>query len=162
MTRVSGDGRTVIATDLPCPPVNIGPRSTPDYSKLAAQAVHKVGRRKIFAGQRAEGFHVDLGSIFDLGTLRPFEHLHLIPSADAVGVDGTKALNVHSIALQVPITALTRAGGTPTTATRARRSGSGRRRAAASPGSSTTTPGRPTATVRGSRCRGWATRCSTR
>ena len=110
VTRVSGGRRRVIATDLPCPPVNIGPRSTPDYSDLAAQAVHHVGRRKIFAGQRAEGFHVDLGSIFDLGTLRPFEHLHLIPSADAVGVDGTKTLNVHSIAIQVPITSLTHRG----------------------------------------------------
>ena len=30
-------------------------------------------------------FHVDLGSIFDLGTLRPFEAAHLIPSAAAVG-----------------------------------------------------------------------------
>ena len=30
----------------------------------------------MFAGQRAEGFYVDLGAIFDLGDLRPFENLH--------------------------------------------------------------------------------------
>ena len=30
----------------------------------------------VFAGQRAEGFYVDLGSIFDLADLRPFENLH--------------------------------------------------------------------------------------
>ena len=31
---------------------------------------------KVFAGQRAEGFYVDLGSIFDLANLRPFQQLH--------------------------------------------------------------------------------------
>ncbi len=30
----------------------------------------------VFAGQRAEGFYVDLGSIFDLADLRPFQQLH--------------------------------------------------------------------------------------
>jgi hypothetical protein len=36
--------------------------------------VHSLGGvRKVFAGQRAEGFYVDLGSIFDLGNLRPFQ-----------------------------------------------------------------------------------------
>ena len=43
-----------------------------DYAKLAGQAVHTLGNRKVFAGQRADAFHVDLGSIFDLGALRPF------------------------------------------------------------------------------------------
>ncbi|NUS50180.1 MAG: DUF4331 domain-containing protein [Nocardioidaceae bacterium] len=109
------DGRErPLASGLACPPVNIGPRSTPRYAALAAQTFHTVGDRKVFAGQRAEGFHVDLGSIFDLGTLRPFQNLHLIPSAAAVGVNGTKTFNVHTIAVQVPISELTRDGGTPT------------------------------------------------
>ena len=34
------------------------------------------GGIKVFAGQRADGFYVDLGAIFDLGDLRPFENLH--------------------------------------------------------------------------------------
>jgi hypothetical protein len=68
----------------------------------------------VFAGQRAEGFHVDLGSIFDLGTLRPFQNLHLIPSAAAVGVNASKTFNVHSIALQVPISEVTRNHNRPT------------------------------------------------
>ncbi|MFI5226365.1 MAG: DUF4331 domain-containing protein [Candidatus Limnocylindrales bacterium] len=109
-----GHTPVVLGKDLACPPVNIGPRSTPDYAALAAAAVHDLsGGAKVFAGQRREGFFVDLGSIFDLGALRPFENLHLIPSAAAVGVDATKALNVHTIALQVPITWLTRGGVTP-------------------------------------------------
>ena len=99
--RVERNGRTVTLGDnLPTPPVNIGPRSTPNYAKLAGQAVQRIDRRhRVFCGQRAEGFFVDLGSIFDLATLRPFQNLHLIPSAAAVGVNGTQGLNVHSIVL---------------------------------------------------------------
>jgi hypothetical protein len=105
--RLRNGHTTVIGQGLECPPVNVGKRSTPDYAALADAATHKIGMRRVFAGQRAEGFHVDLGSIFDLGTLRPFQSHHLIPSADAVGVNGTKTLNVHSIAIQVPIVELT-------------------------------------------------------
>jgi hypothetical protein len=115
VTRVQrgGSSRT-LASGLTVPPVNIGPRSTPDYAKFTAQAVHTLpGNRRVFAGQRAEGFYVDLGSIFDLGTLRPFEALHLIPSANAVGVNGTQGLNVHTIAIQVPVQDLTRGGVRP-------------------------------------------------
>jgi hypothetical protein len=62
---------------------------------------------KVFAGQRADPFWVDLGSIFDLGDLRPFQNLHLIPSPPAPGRNVLAGLNVHTIALQVPITDLT-------------------------------------------------------
>jgi hypothetical protein len=105
----------LLADHLACPPVNVGVRSTPHYaSTFTSAAVHSIGSgRKVFAGQRAEAFHVDLGSIFDLGTLRPFQNLHLIPSAAAVGVNGSQALNVHAIALQVPLTDLTRGGHEP-------------------------------------------------
>src|SRR5262249_824857 len=70
---------------------------------------------KVFAGQRAEGFYVDLGSIFDLANLRPFEQLHNqfgmhVFSKPAPGVNATAALNVHSIAIQVPTSQLTRHG----------------------------------------------------
>ncbi len=100
----------VIGRNLPVPPVNVGTRSTPNYAKtFTAAGTHMLsGGRQVFAGQRAEAFNVDLGSIFDLGTLRPFQMAHLIPSAAAMGVNGTQGLNVHSIALQVPITDLTR------------------------------------------------------
>jgi hypothetical protein len=110
---VNGHG-TVLARHLTCPPVNVGIRSTPNYAALAKQTFHKVGERRVFAGQRAEGFHVDLGSIFDLGTLRPFQSHHLIPTADAVGVNASKTFNVHSIVLQVPISEVTRHHDRPT------------------------------------------------
>jgi hypothetical protein len=57
---------------------------------------------------------VDLGSIFDLADLRPFQNLHLIPSPAQPGVNGTQGYNVHSIAIQVPKTHLTRDGSNPT------------------------------------------------
>ncbi len=106
--------RTVLGTDLPSPPVRIGPRSTPGYPALAATAIKTLPTgEKVFAGQRGEGFYVDLGSIFDLGTLRPFQSLHLIPTPAAPGKNGTKGFNVHSIAIQVPKTDLTRDGSSP-------------------------------------------------
>jgi hypothetical protein len=121
----SGSSQRTLGAGLACPPCNVGPRSTPDYPALAAAAVHSLGGRiTVFAGQRAEAFYVDLGSIFDLGDLRPFQNLHLIPTPAASGVNATKFLNVHSISIQVPISAVTRKGhpsiGVWTTASRQR------------------------------------------
>ncbi len=106
--RRSGD-RTVLATDLASPPVNIGPRSTPNYTSLANAAIHDLnGAGTVFAGQRDEAFFVDLGSIFDLAALRPVQSLHLIPTpGNAPGVDTTKGFSVHTIAIQVPKSELT-------------------------------------------------------
>src|SRR5579859_6626415 len=111
-----GLGTRVLAEGLACPPCNIGPLSTPSYASLASSAIHDLGSGiRVFAGQRAEGFYVDLGSIFDLADLRPFENLHAqfgfnTFTGPAAGVNATNNLNVHSIALQVPIRALTRSG----------------------------------------------------
>jgi hypothetical protein len=108
VTRVKNNRSTVLADGLICPPCNIGPLSTPNYAALAATAVHGLsGGVKVFAGQRADGFYVDLGAIFDLGDLRPFENLHAqygmnVFSAGGSGVNATAQLNVHSIAIQVP------------------------------------------------------------
>jgi hypothetical protein len=115
VTRVKGAQRQVLASKLACPPCNIGPASTPNYDKLAAQAVHSIGGgRTVFAGQRLEGFYVDLGAIFDLGDLRPFQKLHIAAMANAPGVNATHGYGVHSIALKVPKRELTRDGSTPT------------------------------------------------
>ncbi len=114
VTRVEGGKRRVLGTGLKCPPCNIGPRSTPHYEQLARAAVHTLdGSEKVFAGQRNDPFFVDLGSIFDLGDLRPFQNLHLIPTPAAHGKDGLATSNVHAIAIQVPIRKLTRDGSVP-------------------------------------------------
>ena len=60
---------------------------------------------KVFAGQRDDPFFVDLGSVFDLAGLRPFNASHLIPLGATAGVDGVAGYNTHSIAIQVPIRA---------------------------------------------------------
>lgn len=119
VSRVDRRGNErVLASGLPCPPCNIGPRSTPHYADLASQAVHQLlSGETVFAGQRLEGFYVDLGSIFDLGDLRPFQNLHLIPTAAEPGVDATQNVNVHSIAIRVPIKSLTSNGSHPTSVT---------------------------------------------
>jgi len=126
LTRVDNGGwgwdRGGSTTELGCgllsPPCNIGPLSTPMYSSLANAAIYSVSAdghsAKVFAGQRAEGFYVDLGSVFDLGDLRPFAGDHAGAKAAGLlngmpGVNSTAAVNVHSLALQVPISELTRA-----------------------------------------------------
>jgi Domain of unknown function (DUF4331) len=113
VTRIDSSGKHKLGTWLACPPCNIGPLSTPNYATaLAAPALHTLSDGSlVFAGQRAEGFYVDLGSIFDLGNLRPFQNFQVFAKAKgfnaAPGVNATKLLNVHSIALQVPITKIT-------------------------------------------------------
>jgi Domain of unknown function (DUF4331) len=115
VTRIEDGRERVLAKTLRCPPVNVGKRSTPDYAALSAQAVHSLpGGRKVFAGQRADAFWVDLGSVFDLGALRPLNAAHLIPMAAEPGINSVQAFNVHTIAIQVPISDLTRDGSTPT------------------------------------------------
>jgi Domain of unknown function (DUF4331) len=128
--RVDQAGTHTLGSNLACPPCNIGPLSTPDYAtRLARPAVHTLADgSKVFAGQRAEGFYVDLGSIFDLGNLRPFQNYNVFAKAEglkaAPGVNTTRFLNVHSIALQVPIAKVTAHGrpviGVWTTASRQR------------------------------------------
>ena len=114
VSRVVGGRETVIAEHLASPPCNIGPRSTPDYARLAHAAVHRLpGGELVFAGQRREGFYVDLGSVFDLAVLRPEQSFHMMRMLPALGVDATIDVNVHSIAIRVPKTSLSRDGSAP-------------------------------------------------
>jgi hypothetical protein len=125
VTRVVGKKSTVLASGLACPPCNVGPLSTPDYASLADDATYDLpGGRRVFAGQRAEGFYVDLGATFDLLDPRPLAGLHTtfglsgLPGRQGPGVNSTRYLNVHSVAIQVPMTDLTANGKAPTDATK--------------------------------------------
>src|SRR4051794_7578123 len=114
VTEVRGNQRRQLGHGLPTPPCNIGPRSTPNYPNLADAAINQLSDGiRVFAGQRLDGFYVDLGAVFDLAVLRPFQNLHLIPTPATAGVNGLRAFNVHTIAIQVPINRLTRTGRTP-------------------------------------------------
>jgi len=102
VTRVEGARRrghgTVLATDLPTPPVNVGVRSTPNYGALAAGAVRSIAPDTlVFAGQRDDPFFVDL-NVFDLLA---------VPPVDVDNQDALAGFNVHTIALEVPIASLT-------------------------------------------------------
>ena len=103
--RVTSAGETVLGSNIPVPPANIGPRSNPSYDPF--QGVRDLGSgRSAFAGPRDDPFFVDLGSIFDLGGLRPFNAAHIIPLNTEAGEDGVRNYNVFSIAIQVPKTDL--------------------------------------------------------
>jgi hypothetical protein len=104
--KASGPHGKVLARALHTPPCNIGERTTPDYEKLAERAIeHLPNGGRAFAGQRDEGFYIDVASIFDTLNLR---------SITATGSkDSTAGFNVHSIAIEVPIRELTRTGRVP-------------------------------------------------
>ena len=96
---------TVLGNGLLTPPANVGAKSTPNYDKLAAQAIYDLpGGVKVFAGQRDDPFFVDLGATFDLLTIRK------IPGDMGGGKDALAGYNVNTLALQVPINQLTRSG----------------------------------------------------
>lgn len=120
--------RVTLGSKLPVPPCNIGPLSTPNYSALASAAVVKLSQdgymAKAFAGQRADAFYVDLGAVFDLGDLRPFQEAHNMFGLKNTGlmkampgVNSLANVNVHSLALQIPVSQLTRNGKTPKSVT---------------------------------------------
>lgn len=105
--RVDDGQRETLGTDLPVPPEHVGPITTGDdanYRQLAQQGVHDLGGGvKAFAGQRDDPFYVDIASIFDVGTLRPFQGAHALSDREGEpGRDTFAGYNVHSIALQVP------------------------------------------------------------
>jgi Domain of unknown function (DUF4331) len=97
VTMVRGDNRTVLGSGMFAVPSNVGPRTMPDYDALAAQGIYdlKSGVRS-FAGQRDDPFFIDLGAVFDTLNLR------------APGVDMLSGFNVHTIALEVPASLLTK------------------------------------------------------
>jgi len=118
LTRITNGQSAVLGSSLPCPPDRIGPRSTPNYEGLAGAAVNTLpSGETVFAGQRADPFYVDVQSIFDLGDLRPFQNLHLIPTPASDGVNSLAGYNVKTLALQVPITMLTANGARPSSGT---------------------------------------------
>ena len=102
-----GGALTEIASGLMTPPVNIGPKSTPDYEALARR--HRRGRRRHHRLRRSarRSFWVDLGGIGDLLTIRQ------LPGNAGGGVDDLAGLNVQALAIQVPIEQLTSDGAAP-------------------------------------------------
>lgn len=90
---------------------NIGNKSIADYPSYAAEHIFAVNipgctaTGKVFAGQRQEGFAVNLGEVFDLVNTNPVG-----PRDAELNIIDDK--NVTSLAIQVPISCLT-AGDDP-------------------------------------------------
>ena len=105
--RSAGRRGQIIAAGLRMPPSNIGPRTTPNYeTNLAIPAIYNLPNGgRVFAGQRDEGFFLDLG-VFDAIGYRS-----LAPTG---GVDTLRSFNVNTIAIEVPIQDLTRNRAVPT------------------------------------------------
>ncbi len=104
----SGRRGRLVATGLRMPPSNIGPRTTPNYeTNLGQPAVYSLGASggKVFAGQRDEGFYLDLG-VFDAIGYRSL--------GATGGVDSLRGYNVNTIALEIPVQELTRNRAVPT------------------------------------------------
>jgi hypothetical protein len=100
---------TTLKSGIPVPPPNIGSKSTPNYQALvtealAAGAITNSGDSiQVFAGPRDDPFWVDLGSIFDLLSLRGQPAPIGYSGGPTVGVDNLTGFNSYSIAIQVPI-----------------------------------------------------------
>jgi hypothetical protein len=87
-----------LADGLIAVPSNVGPRTTPGYeANLAAEGVNSIadGQIRVFAGQRDDPFYIDLGAAFDSLNLRSL--------GSTGGVDMLSGFNVHTIALEVPM-----------------------------------------------------------
>lgn len=102
---------TVIASNIPVAPINIGPRTdtvvykdggyTDAYAATFVKPTSEGGQ--VFAGPRDDGFYVDLGGVFDLANLRP----------KGVAQNGVAGFNCHAIAIDIPATELTVDGMAP-------------------------------------------------
>ncbi len=122
VTEVRGKKRARLFKDqkLVAVPSNAGPATMPRYEALAAQGIYTDGPRgiRVFAGQRAETFYIDLGAVFDTVNLRRFPPV----LTDGEDADGTKdpfgvnrfsGFNINSITIEVPIARITRDGRPP-------------------------------------------------
>lgn len=117
ITEVRGNKRKQLFSNqtLIAVPSNVGPATMPNYEDLADQGIFNdpdTGIR-IFAGQRAETFYIDLGAVFDTVNLRrPVPAL--TPAEDEndqtnpFGVNRFSGFNINSIAIEIPIEQLTR------------------------------------------------------
>ena len=111
MERSMDGGMTfqTVITDGETPPYNVGPRSIEGaaglgttYDQLFEGAITTApSGEKVFAGPVEDPFFVDLGGIFDLGDA---------PRQNGQPRDGLTCFNVHTIAMQIPISMLLKDG----------------------------------------------------
>lgn len=115
VTMVKGSVSTPIVGGAPfyAVPANVGPR-TMDYPALFAAGTYSTSTPnvKVFAGTTDDAFWIDLGGTFD--TLNTHITPVLTPAQDAAAQnfasDTVSGFAVNSIAIEVPVSMLTRTG----------------------------------------------------
>ncbi|MBK7237665.1 MAG: DUF4331 domain-containing protein [Sterolibacteriaceae bacterium] len=122
MTEVRGNRRTRLFSGLVAVPSNAGSATFPDYEALAAQGIYSDPDSgiRVFAGQRAETFYIDLGATFDTLNFRRSPPLLNGSGEDnddvnPFGINRFANTNVSTIAIEIPIVRLTRDGKPATT-----------------------------------------------
>ena len=100
-------------------PSNVGPRTMPDYPALARQGIYSLGNGiRVFAGTTDDAFWIDLGATFDSLNFRATGFALPGVLTDGQEADDTRnfaadavsGYNVNSLAIEVPISMLTRTG----------------------------------------------------
>lgn len=127
VTLIKGKGAKRKATNLTnqqklyAVPANVGPRTMPDYNHLASMGVYQLANGiKVFAGTVDDPFYIDLGAAFDSFNFRTTAFGTGIPgvltdaqnNADSKNFapDDVAGYNVNTIAIELPITLLTKDG----------------------------------------------------
>ncbi|HRD49390.1 MAG: DUF4331 domain-containing protein [Candidatus Competibacter sp.] len=121
VTLVRGSQRTELANHLIAVPTNVGPRTMPNYPNLVEQGIYDLGSGiRVFAGTVDDPFWIDLGAAFDSLNFRALPNGSGIAGVLTPAQDGDDSLNfasddvagfnVNAIAIEVPITLLTRDG----------------------------------------------------
>ena len=95
-------------------PSNVGPATMPDYESLAAQGIYTDAETgiRVFSGQRAETFYIDLGAVFDTVNLRRTvpaltEEEDANDASNPFGMNRFSGFNINSIVLEIPISHVT-------------------------------------------------------
>ncbi|MGI8923216.1 MAG: DUF4331 domain-containing protein [Fimbriimonadales bacterium] len=100
------------------PPVNVGPRTTPGFYRNGVEIQGAVTNEdldvytretiyglndgsRVWCGQREDGFYADVPAIFDLLGIRE------------PGKDGFSGYNVHTIAMQIPVSEIVKGDDVP-------------------------------------------------
>ena len=136
LTMIRGDRRSGRQHKIPGPngdkgfskPIdNIGTKTIPNYGAYAKKHIYDIdipgckADGRVFVGQRAEAFAVNLGEIFDLVNLVPIEGDSAPGAGDGKGFPGgitqdranddlVGKANVTSLALELPISCVTGKG----------------------------------------------------
>ena len=104
---MNGDGSPFFAV-----PVNVGPR-TMDYNALFNAGTYSLTNGfKVFAGVTDDAFWADLGGFFDTLNTHAFPILSAVQDASLVNFanDANSGYAVSSIAIEIPVSDLTRTG----------------------------------------------------